>query len=218
MAYQFASRQTADIVQNVGDIDILFAHHDIADENGIQGNILYIGGFRAQGEIVSMQQMMENSTLVPILGGGSVHLTNANTAGRITFNAARQGRVIKGPTGALQIQALAAKGGGSYFDINNICDILQSLPSGDGSGGTILIMSRFAGSAWGVLLPTVTLVSHQPIMYSGNDVGNYQAVFNYSSPVFQGDDFDPTDGNNMLKDAFGAGGIGLEGISASLAI
>jgi hypothetical protein len=173
---------SGDIVQNVGQIDIKFAHHDIHNGHHL-GGIMHLGGFKLQGEFLSMAQLVDNSVLVPTLGGGSVQLTNNNQCGQITFASIRTGYLNEfGMPQRLDEQGIPTDSDEGYFDIVSIADAIREIPGGDGVGGTFEISSTFNGSSFSILLLRSTLVRSPPYMASGTDAPNYQTVFNYSRP------------------------------------
>jgi hypothetical protein len=182
--------ESGHIVQSVGQVDIMFAHPRIPIE-GVYGKLCYLGGYRLQGEILRLQQLVDNSILVPILGGGSVQLTNSNGSGQLTFSSIR--------TGSLNADGMSVSGldkngyrvgTGGYYDIVSIADLLKKIPGGDDVGGSFKIQMGFNGMIFSVKLLKCTLVRCEPLILAGNDVPNYQCVFNYGRIEIEGSDFD----------------------------
>jgi hypothetical protein len=179
--------QTPNVVQNVGDIEIKFAHSKI-----YSGEIMYLGSFRLQGEFLSIEQLVDNSVLIPTLGGGSVQLTNGNWAGQISFNSIRTG-IINPDNG---FPAILDKDGflvdsntpsDGTVDICSIADCLRGIQGGDGYGGTFEIVSTFNGMKFIIRLKRCTLVRSPPFLAAGNDSPNYRTIFNYAYPEITGD-------------------------------
>jgi hypothetical protein len=201
-----------DIVQNVGDIKIYFAHAKLFN-GGSGGQKMLLGGFRLQGEIMSLQQLVDNSVLVPLLGGGSVQLTNSNQSGQITFNSIRTSMLMGGFPAAIDINGVPTELGkvGEYdpdglYDMVSVADYLRSINGGDSTGGTFKIESTFNGSTFVIYLKKATLVRSPPFLASGNDAPNYQTIFNYSRPVIADGSVDSEHMTNVLLDE--ANGLG----------
>jgi hypothetical protein len=192
---------SGDVVQNVGDIDIMFAHNKLY--NGLKwGGTMHLGGFKLQGEFLSMSQMVENSVLVPTLGGGSVQLTNNNNCGQITFSSIRTGYLDKtNQPQCLNQDGMPVYDASGYFDIVSISDALRAIEGGDGTGGTFQIDCSFNGSVFSLLLRRCTLVRSPPFIASGTDAPNYQSIFNYSRPVVLPSSTSASDISNDLAEA-----------------
>jgi hypothetical protein len=179
--------QTPNIVQNVGDSEIRFAHAKI-----YSGNIMTLGSFRLQGEFLTIEQLVDNSVLIPTLGGGSVQLTNGNWAGQISFNSIRTGMLNKEGMPAImdkdgfEIGTAASDLNNGTVDICSIADCLRGIQGGDGYGGTFEIKSTFNGSDFKIMLKRCTLVRSPPFLAAGNDTPNYRTVFNYAYPIITG--------------------------------
>lgn len=175
------------IVQNVGQVETSFAHPSIEG-----GKRLYLGGFRLQGEFLNIAQAVDNSVLVPILGGGSVQLTNNNNSGTVTFTTIRTsslnaaGELVEVDENGYPV----VTGDDGYYDIVSVADKIKTIAGGDGVGGSMQFRMKFNARIFAVTLLRVTLVRSNPLILAGNDVPSYQTVFNFGRIVVSGEDVD----------------------------
>jgi hypothetical protein len=177
------------IVQSVGQIDIMFAHPRIMIQ-GTYGGLCYLGGYRLQGEFLNLSQIVDNSVMVPILGGGSVQLTNNNNSCTMTFSTIRTGSLNEEnkPIG-LDENGYPVESGG-YYDIVSLADHIKQISGGDDVGGSFKVQMGFNGMIFVVKLLKCTLVRSNPLILNGNDVPTYQTVFNCGRVITEGSEFD----------------------------
>jgi hypothetical protein len=169
-------QKTAPAVQAVGNVDVQFAHPRLMVENTM-GGIMNLGGFKLQGEFMNISQFIPSSSLVPILGGGSVQLTNNNNAHRVTFMSIRTGGYDKtSGLKAIDENGNATESGG-YYDIVAVADALKDLVGGDDCGGSFRISMGFNGTIYRVQMRRCTLENAPVMVLSGNDVPTYQVSF-----------------------------------------
>lgn len=183
--------KTGHIVQNVGEMSIQFAHPLINFGTAL-GEAVHLGGFRLNGEILAIDQIVENSTLVPILGGGSVQLTNANRSCRMTANTIRT--TLLNANGS--VPQIIESGDNISYDFVTVADAIREIDGGDGVGGTFKIMATFSGVIYELYLLKCTLVSSQIFKISGNDVPTYQTIFNIGKTAIKSN----TDSASVIAD------------------
>jgi hypothetical protein len=196
--------KTGHVVQNVGEISFRFAHASLDLGRGT-GSAVYIGGFRLNGEILTIDQLIENSTLVPILGGGSVQLTNSNKSCRMTANTIRTTSLLADGTipHLNDVGDIADAGDSTYVDFVTIADALREIDGGDGIGGTFELTSTFNGIVYKLLLLKCTLVSSQLFKVSGNDVPTYQTIFNIGKPLILSEEKNADETIDELRTNYG---------------
>lgn len=146
--------QTNHAVQAVGDVTITYQHPSINGNNPIT-----LKGFKLQQQFLDAEQAVDNSVIIPILGGGSIQLTNTNLSGTITFNCTR-------------VDSADNSG-----DIVNVAQQQQQLA--DSIGATITVTFGFNGAVFNIEFIKCTVKRCPPIKLAGNDAPDYSVQFNY---------------------------------------
>ena len=159
------------MVQTVGNFVASFTHPLI-----LSGAAVTLKGFKLEDVFVHSDQLLDNSKMIPLVDGGTVTITNAVLAGRLTINAMRVGNPASG-----------GYSGTSFTDTSGdlilIANFLQAL--GDNVGGTLTL-------SWGIGISgqqatskisfnTVTIARCPPAIIAGNDLPVYPVVMNYAS-------------------------------------
>lgn len=159
--------QTAHSVQAVGDVTITYTRI------GTNGNSpISLQGYKLASQFLNAEQIVDNSIVIPILGGGSVQLTNTNLSGTLTFNCTR-------------VSSKLTDG-----DIVTIAQAQQS--AADSDGATIEVSFGFNGSTFMITFYKCTVKRCPPIILAGNDAPDYSVQYNYG--YFKvGVTADPTD-------------------------
>jgi hypothetical protein len=142
-------------VQAVGDFSATFSHPLV-----LGGAAIGLTGFKMEGEVLNTAQVMDNSKIVPLLGGNSITLTNNNQSGTLTFNSCKL-------TGDL-----------TTGDVTEIAKYLTSV--GDSQGGTIRISFGLNGLTYAVTFFKCTVKTVPPLKVAGNDVPEYAIEFLYA--------------------------------------
>lgn len=120
-----------------------------------------INGFRQDGQMVSAQQLMDNSKVIALANGSSITITNSNGAGSLTFSVTKTGEP---------------------GDMATIANLLKK--SGDSVGGTIRITQEVNGKTEGTTFTACTVKSCPPVIIQANDASDYQVVWNYGDVVY----------------------------------
>lgn len=115
-----------------------------------------IAGFKLEGQMVSAQQAMDNSKIIPLANGSTLTITNNNGSGTLTFN------VTKTKTDG---------------DMVTVANFLKK--AGDSQGGTIRITQEINGVIDSATFTACTVKSCPPLTIQGNDAPDYQVVWNY---------------------------------------
>lgn len=115
-----------------------------------------IEGFKLESQMIQAQQAMDSSKIVALANGNTVTITNNNGAGTLTFN------VVK----------TATEG-----DMVSIANYLKRV--GDSRGGVIKITQEVNGRTESTTFYACTVKSCPPLNVQGNDVPEYQVVWNY---------------------------------------
>lgn len=115
-----------------------------------------IEGFKLEGQMVQAQQAMDSSKIVALANGNTVTITHNNDAGSLTFS------VVKTETEG---------------DMVKIARYLRKV--GDSVGGTIRITQEVNGVTQGTTYKACTVKTCPPQLIQGNDVPDYQVVWNY---------------------------------------
>ena len=159
------------MVQTVGNFIASFSHPLVA-----AGAAISLKGFKLEDVFVHTDQLMDNSKLIPLVDGGTVTITNAMLAGRVTINALRVGNPASGGFIGTSFSDLSG-------DLVLIANFLQAL--GDNTGGTLTL-------SWGIgitgqqatakiTFSAVTVARCPPAIIAGNDLPVYPVVLNYAS-------------------------------------
>lgn len=146
--------QTQHAVQAVGPATITYTHESV---NG--GSPVTFQGFKLQSQFLDAENVVDNSVIIPILGGGSIQLTNNNLSGTITFVCTRvSDKVTDG----------------------DIVTIAQAqVRTADSVGATIDISFPFNGVIFKLSFYKCTVKRVPPIKLAGNDAPDYSVQFNY---------------------------------------
>lgn len=148
--------QTQHAVQAVGDVTITYTHDLV---NG--GDPITMQGFKLASQFLNSEQVVDNSVIIPILGGGSLQLTNTNLSGTITFNCTR-------------VSPDATEG-----DIVSIAQAQQKIA--DSLGATIVVSFGWNGAVFQITFHKCTVKRCPPILLAGNDAPDYSVQFNYGT-------------------------------------
>jgi hypothetical protein len=145
-----------DTVQSVGTgFTATFSHPLI-----LAGAAISLQGFKLDSDFIDMVQLMDNSKVQALVGGGTATITNSVKAGSATFNSVR-------------VSTNLADG-----DVVLIATTLQGL--GDSVGGQIRITNGLNGSTDAITLIKVVVKSCPLLKLAGNDLAVYPVVFNYA--------------------------------------
>ncbi|MGP1428197.1 MAG: hypothetical protein ACTTKB_08310 [Treponema sp.] len=115
-----------------------------------------IEGFKLEAQMIQAQQAMDSSKIIPLANGNTVTITNNNGAGTVTFN------VVKTATAG---------------DMVTIASALKKM--GDSHGGILKITQQVNGRTESTTFYACTVKSCPPLNIQGNDVPEYQVVWNY---------------------------------------
>lgn len=149
-------------VQTTGGFTAIFTHPLIA-----AGAAIPLKGFKLEDTFIHTDQLLDNSKLIPLVDGGTVTITNAMIAGKLTIN-------------ALRVSTNYLDG-----DLIIICNTLQAL--GDYVGGQLKLTYGFSvnGSSNNdsITFNGVTVARCPPAIIAGNDLPVYSVVLNYANFV-----------------------------------
>lgn len=150
-----------------GDFQVNF---EFAAVNG--GAQTTINGFKLEGTMVSAQQLLDNSKIVALANGNTVTVTNTNNSGSLTFNVTDTDidTTTKASDGS-------PEGGSGTQSLIGYAMALKR--AGDSRGGIITITNKVNGADVTRTFYSCTLRSCPPLILAGNDVPDYQVVFNY---------------------------------------
>lgn len=146
--------QTQHAVQAVGDVTIQYTRTGFNN-----GDPIAIQGFKLSSQFLGAEQVVDNSVIIPILGGGSIQLTNTNKSGTLTFNCTRVSPDV------------------TQGDIVSIAQAQQEVA--DSIGATIAISFGFNGAVFTITFYKCTVKRCPPILLAGNDAPDYSVQFNY---------------------------------------
>lgn len=152
----------------------------------IDAKMLYVAGFRLDGEFLNAQQQVASSSVIPILGGGGVALTNNNRTGTVTFTCTKVSTPTTTTDGAAPMQSGSSSSllgvvdtTTNYYDMVLLAQIQQGQEGGDSVGSTICICYEFNGVLTQVQFEGCTIADIKPIILAGNDAANYAIQVNY---------------------------------------
>ena len=162
-------------IQNVGNFSILYTssalgsvagktvngvtYSGITSNTGGSGSV-YLTGFKLESVMVSAEQQIDNSKVIPLVNGDSITITNLCKAGILTFTASRT--------------AAGLNGG----DAVSVFDFVRS--QGD-DGGTLEIAWRMNGKDHKIIFSGVCVQRCPPLTLAGNDVPEYPITLTYSN-------------------------------------
>ena len=162
-------------IQNVGNFSILYTAAALGSVAGLIVNgvsytgitknadgsgSVYLTGFKLESILVSTEQQIDNSKLVPLVNGDSITITNLCKSGTLTFTASRT--------------AAGLNGG----DAVSVFDFVRS--QGD-DGGTLEISWRMNGKDHKIIFSGVCVRRCPPLVMAGNDVPDYSITLTYSN-------------------------------------
>jgi len=118
-------------------------------------------GYKLQSSFLDAESIVDNSVLIPILGGGSVQLTNNNLSGTLTFNCTRVSDAVMD---------------------GDIVTIAQAqIALADSTGATIVVSWPFNGKTFKITFLKCTVKRVPPVKLAGNDAPDYSVQFNYGT-------------------------------------
>lgn len=182
---------TGGIIQAVGSMSILYRYNRVGAAYPAGGLTVALGGFKLNAEFISTQQAVPNSVIIPLLGGGSVQLTNDNKAGTITFAVTRTAKTedsdeYLGATGIgvddegnMVITDADAPEGTLGVDLVSLALAQISVQGTDSAGATISCSTSFNGVDFTINFEGCTVATCEPMRLAGNDVPTYNVAFNY---------------------------------------
>lgn len=145
-------------LQSVGDFSMVLQHPLVGG-----GAAISLVGFKVEGNVIDSDQIMDNSKVVPLIGGLNVIITNRVIAGSLRFPAVRgNGDPLSG-------------------DIVAISHFLQQL--GDNVGGILRVSWGQNGVTKSITFFNVCVKRCKPVNIMGNDVGEYGVEWTYGSYV-----------------------------------
>ena len=162
-------------IQNVGNFSILYTSSTLGSISGLTINdvsykgitknsdgsgSVYLTGFKLESVMVSAEQQIDNSKVIPLVNGDSITLTNLCKAGTLTFTASRT--------------AAGLNGG----DAVSVFDFVRS--QGD-DGGTLEISWRMNATDHKIIFSGVCVQRCPPLALAGNDVPEYSITLTYSN-------------------------------------
>ena len=162
-------------IQNVGNFSILYTSAALGSVAGLTVNgvsykgitrnsdksgSVYLTGFKLESVMVSAEQQIDNSKVIPLVNGDSITITNLCKAGILTFTAAR---------------TAAGLAGG---DAVSVFDFVRS--QGD-DGGTLEISWRMNAKDHKIIFSGVCVQRCPPLNLAGNDVPEYPITLTYSN-------------------------------------
>jgi hypothetical protein len=143
-------------MQSVGDFSLVLTHPLV---NG--GASVSLVGFKVESSIVDTDQQVDNSKVVPLVGGIVAIITNTIKAGTLRFAAVR------------------TSGDPTQGDIVAVSQLLQSI--GDNVGGTLRASWGQNGAIKAVAFTNVTVKRCKPLHIMGNDVAEYDVQWSYGN-------------------------------------
>lgn len=163
-------------IQNVGNFSILYTSSALGSVagktvnevtySGVTSNTadgsgsVYLTGFKLESVMVSAEQQIDNSKVIPLVNGDSITITNLCKSGTLTFTASRT--------------AAGLNGG----DAVSVFDFVRS--QGD-DGGTLEIAWRMNGKDHKIIFSGVCVQRCPPLTLAGNDVPEYPITLTYSN-------------------------------------
>ena len=189
-------------IQAVGAVDIeyqfngndhkLLVPKDLMQINGqeIEGidtsGYVSVAGFRLDGEFLRAVQQIASSVQIPILGGGSVALTNNNRSGTLNINCTKTSTPSPDAASGGAVGAMYRPGGANIgpnrdnvYDLVFLAQLQQAQTGGDSEGATIHVIFKFCGLYTVIEFQGCTIASVDPVGLAGNDAVNYGVSINY---------------------------------------
>ena len=167
MADTITNDKPSYIVQNVGAATISYQYPSVLTGTGTNNTLtaaqaVTLTGFKLNQTYLDTAQAMDNSYIIPLLNGGSIQLTNNNTAGSITISAIRTSTML------------------TSGDIISIAQAQRAVSGGDSVGATITVSWSFNGTQYKINFYNCTVAQCKALTMSGNDAPEYAVVFNFS--------------------------------------
>jgi hypothetical protein len=129
----------------------------------LAGTAINLKGQKLETTFIQTDQLIENSKMIPLVNNETATITNSQTAGRITFSNIQTDGTIEGG------------------DLTVIASTLVAL--GDSNGSEITISYARNGATIRITFNGCTVAKAPPLLLAGNDLPDYQIIFNYSSFV-----------------------------------
>lgn len=149
----FSARYTSKVLKTLAE--------SASDEySNITNGSVYLTGFKLESVLVSADQQIDNSKVVPLINGDSITLTNICKAGTLSFNASR------------------TAGNLNDGDCVSIFDYVRS--QGD-TGGVLELSWLMNGATHRMIFSGVCVRRVPPLNLAGNDVPDYQVQLTYSN-------------------------------------
>ena len=181
---QIASAQAASAnhATQTADVQVLYSHPKL-----FGGKEVNITGFKLGSNIVDTSQAIDNSIIIPLVGGGTIQLINGNEAGTISFSSLRlEGKDIP-PASVTNADGSVAYGlnatdvpTGYAFDVVRLARAQRGNIALGAIGATIKIVSSFNGKMDTFAFNNATVKQCPPLKFSGNDIPDYSVQFNYA--------------------------------------
>ena len=158
-------------IQNVGNFSILYTSSTLGSiagltinnvsfkgitKNSDKSGSVYLTGFKLDSIMVSTEQQIDNSKVIPLVNGDSITITNLCKSGTLSLTASR---------------TAAGLGGG---DAVSVFDFVRS--QGD-NGGMLEISWRMNNKDHKIIFSGVCVQRCPPLNMAGNDVPDYPISF-----------------------------------------
>jgi hypothetical protein len=143
-------------LQSVGDFSLVLQHPLVAG-----GAAINLVGFKVEGNVLDSDQIMDNSKVVPLIGGIVVIITNRVKAGRLMF------------------ASVQTTGDPLQGDVVAVSQFLQNI--GDNVGGTLRASWGQNGNTLSRTFTTACVKRVKPIIIMGNDVGEYAVEWTFGN-------------------------------------
>ena len=187
-------------IQSVGAVDIYYRYEStnkklpvpssfklgtLTDQEIDTSNGISLSGFRLDEEFLRANPQIASSIVIPILGGGGVSVTNNNRTGALTLRSTKVSTPVaesgKTAVGSMASgQGFGPVDGSEVFDAVFIAQLQQGQEGGgDSNGATICISFTFGGKKTLVQFEGCTVASVDPLALAGNNVADYNVVWNY---------------------------------------
>lgn len=141
-------------LQSVGDFAMVLLHPLVSG-----GAAVSLVGFKVEGDVIDSDQIIDNSKVVPLIGGLNAIIVNRIVAGTLRFNAVR------------------TTGDPAQGDIIAICHFLQL--AGDNVGGTLRVSWGQNGVTKSITFAPVVVKRCKAVHIMGNDVAEYGVELTY---------------------------------------
>lgn len=187
-------------IQSVGAVDIYYRYESsdknlpvpssfklgtLTDQKISTQDGISLSGFRLDEEFLRANPQIASSIVIPILGGGGVSVTNNNRTGSLTLRSTKVSTPVASAGGSTVGSMASGQGfgpvdGSTVFDAVFIAQLQQGQEGGgDSSGATLCIAFTFGGKKTLVQFEGCTVASVDPLALAGNNVADYNVVWNY---------------------------------------